>query len=69
MKHIPIEGGSANIESGPICFKNDWPGIFIRGDRAGGMASILRRIADAQTNEAYKKYLKELASFLGSSQI
>lgn len=29
---IPIEGGSGKIKSGAMQFKNDWPGLFLRGD-------------------------------------
>ena len=29
---IDVEGGSGNIPSGPMQFKNDWCGVFLRGD-------------------------------------
>jgi hypothetical protein len=30
------------VETGPIQFGNDWPGIFIRGDNALALAMALR---------------------------
>ena len=30
------------LETGPVQIGEDWPGIFIRGDDAGGAASMLR---------------------------
>ena len=29
---IPVSGGSGKVPSGAIQFKDDWPGLFIRGD-------------------------------------
>lgn len=33
------------IETGPIQFGDDWPGVFIRGDRACSYAHALAEIA------------------------
>lgn len=33
-------------ETGPMQFEGDWPGIFIRGDSAAGIAMNLRAILD-----------------------
>lgn len=34
----------SRIETGPIQFGDDWPGIFIRGDNAIGYATAIRRL-------------------------
>lgn len=37
---------SARVESGPIQFGEDWPGVFIRGDNAGHYAMVLQATLD-----------------------
>jgi hypothetical protein len=34
ITQIPLEGGSGVVPTGAIQFQNDWPGLFIRGDKA-----------------------------------
>lgn len=34
-------------ETGPMQFGNDWPGVFIRGDDAFGMAMYLRALIES----------------------
>jgi hypothetical protein len=34
----------SRIETGPVQFGDDWPGIFIRGDNAIGYAMAIRRL-------------------------
>lgn len=34
------------VESGPLQFGDDWPGVFIRGDEAGFMALTLQMFLD-----------------------
>lgn len=34
------------VETGPIAFGNDWPGIFIRGDNAAAYALHLRTVIE-----------------------
>ena len=36
----PVE---TRVETGPVQFGGDWPGIFIRGDNAAHLAMSLRR--------------------------
>ncbi len=33
---LPAHPG--RVETGPVQFGDDWPGVFIRGDRAGWLA-------------------------------
>jgi hypothetical protein len=65
----------ARVETGPMKLIGDWPGYFIRGDEALGMASDLRKMADAieRGDEAVIKavpiYLRELASALETCRV
>lgn len=34
------------VETGPIQFGNDWPGVFIRGDSAGWYAFQLKQLIE-----------------------
>lgn len=35
---------TARVETGPIRFGDDWPGVFLRGDDAQGSATALRHV-------------------------
>lgn len=43
---IPIPGGSGLTPTGAMQFRDDWPGLFIRGDDAIPVASAVRRLQD-----------------------
>jgi hypothetical protein len=34
ITQIPLAGGSGQIPTGALQFKDDWPGLFLRGDFA-----------------------------------
>lgn len=36
------------VETGPIQFGDDWPGVFIRGDNAGWYAFMLKRLIQSE---------------------
>ena len=61
---------SARVSTGPLKLGEDWPGIFIRGDEALGMASDMKNLADAIERgdevviKSSPKYLRRIASFL-----
>ena len=61
---------SERVPTGPLKLGEDWPGIFIRGDEALGMASDMKRMAEAfdRGDEAVIKsspiYLRRIASML-----
>lgn len=50
ITQVPIEGGSGLTPTGALQFRNDWPGLFLRGDKAVWLASRIRglqqRLAD-----------------------
>jgi hypothetical protein len=55
MTDLPLTklpGVQERVESGPLQFGNDWPGIFLRGDealmQANALAVVLACIPDEQ---------------------
>lgn len=40
MLHLPMPEGMTRMESGPISFGDDWPGMFVRGDEAAELAWV-----------------------------
>lgn len=62
------------VESGPIQFGDDWPGIFLRGDDANAMSFyLLSAIERLEKNETLDPltmmYLKGLAETLGECRV
>lgn len=48
IREIPLAATEARVETGPVQFGDDWPGIFIRGDDAWWLlVPILRLAKDA----------------------
>lgn len=41
IQKLPAPEGVARVESGPVQFGEDWPGVFFRGDNAAMIASTL----------------------------
>lgn len=41
---IPVPGGSGLTPTGAMQFKDDWPGFFIRGDKAGEISCAINRL-------------------------
>ena len=56
-------------ETGPMQFKDDWSGVFIRGDNAFGYAMALKRVLDGEKGipEVYVRGL--LALLEGSNEM
>lgn len=50
ITQIPVPGGSGLTPTGAMQFKDDWPGLFIRGDNAmmllGAIEQLQERLAD-----------------------
>lgn len=61
------------VETGPVQFGDDWPGLFIRGDNALGDAIHLEHIQhllrDHPQARAYAPYLRGLIGRLRSCDI
>ena len=48
------------VETGPVQFGNDWPGVFIRGDNAAYYAFTLRRFLDEAKSKHSDSFANEL---------
>jgi hypothetical protein len=56
------------VETGPLQFGDDWPGLFIRGDEALGLADTLNAAAAFLPAEfsAIRTLLNSVSELLGS---
>jgi len=43
---IPLPGGSGKAPTGAVQFRDDWPGLFIRGDDAMVAAYAIRQLQE-----------------------
>lgn len=60
------------VESGPIQFGNDWPGVFLRGDNALFYAMALKKMLEAQTERLPLDVdiaLRSLHSYMASAVV
>lgn len=44
---IPLPGGSGSAPTGVIQFRDDWPGLFLRGDTAIVLGFAIRNLEKA----------------------
>ena len=71
MELRKIEGDFAErVETGPVQFGDDWPGVFIRGDNAGYLSMVLDHILAAHGDKLHpimeRGTLESLRDTLGS---
>lgn len=52
------------VETGPVQFNDDWPGYFIRGDNAMGLALIIKDVLASQNNGIARAQLESFANDL-----
>ena len=64
MKTQRIEHEGPRLETGPVKFGDDWTGIFIRGDEALAIASILKRMKFESPEFQFGTYLNGVAEIL-----
>ena len=72
---IHKQGSGTRPETGPMCFGDDWPGVFIRGDNAYGYITCLKELLKLHTpaeGESILEYdcrneLEQLIGLLHSS--
>lgn len=60
---INVEGGSGNIPSGPMQFKNDWCGVFLRGDYLDGLLQEIFHLKDLDSTFAHTPKIQDFVSF------
>jgi hypothetical protein len=53
-RQVPVEGGSGVYPTGAIQFRNDWPGLFVRGDNAIALLVELEAMVEELQRHAPK---------------
>src|SRR5688500_3052313 len=46
VTQIPLPGGSGRVPTGAMQFRDDWPGLFLRGDDATVLMGRIRVLAE-----------------------
>lgn len=69
MRKFPAE--EERVETGPIQFGRDWPGIFLRGDDAGPFGFLLGEYLDdpSPRNLVVREQLRDFARLLRSCEV
>lgn len=66
IRHIKIQD-QGRIETGAVQFNDDWPGLFIRGDKAYMLYVSIRHILDLlserETPQVFKFYCGVLETY------
>lgn len=57
------------VETGPVQFGDDWPGVFIRGDNAFGYAMALEAIVNGHDDPIAEAMAEGLVQILRSCNI
>lgn len=70
----PPVAGRTRVETGPVQFGDDWPGVFIRGDNAYHFSAALYLLLGdiergVSPSEICKGIAKDLARLLGQCRI
>lgn len=67
IRQFPAQ--SERVETGPIRFGDDWPGVFIRGDNAFYFGMILRSYMEGDRSPINEAVLKGLVANLSSCDL
>ena len=46
ITQFPVAGGSGRVPTGALQFRDDWPGLFLRGDDAICVMLSIRHLAE-----------------------
>jgi hypothetical protein len=46
ITQISVAGSSGRVPTGALQFRDDWPGLFVRGDDAIGLMVSIRHLAE-----------------------
>ena len=46
ITQIPVAGSSGRVPTGALQFRDDWPGLFVRGDDAIGLMLSIRHLVE-----------------------
>ena len=65
VKKIPYDE-EGRVETGPVQFGDDWPGVFIRGDNANYYAFMLEKALSGEIDVIEEMTIKDLIKTLQS---
>ncbi len=65
--NLPSPAAVSRVETGPVAFGRDWPGVFIRGDNAMWYSMNLRFVKTDQF--LVSKCVEDLRELLASCQV
>lgn len=51
IRQLPVPTDGERVETGPVQFGKDWPGVFLRGDRAASEAMLLHKLITEGTSD------------------
>ncbi len=69
VRHIITENDSVRVETGPVQFNDDWPGVFIRGDNAAYYAMMLESYKIGERDFITDAQITNLINILKSCQL
>jgi hypothetical protein len=69
VRHIITENDSVRVETGPVQFNDDWPGVFIRGDNAAYYATMLESYRIGERDFITDAQITNLINLLKSCQL
>ena len=52
ITQVPVAGSSGRVPTGALQFRDDWPGLFLRGDDAIGLMVSIRHLAERLADNA-----------------
>lgn len=62
IRALPAPPDGGRVETGPVQFGDDWPGVFIRGDNAGALVMQLTSQSSGPWREIAIKQLAQILS-------
>lgn len=57
------------VETGPVQFGDDWPGVFIRGDNAAYFAMALKEVRSKDLDWVTKGAIESMIALLEGSRV
>lgn len=69
ITRVPVAGGSGRVPTGALQFRDDWPGLFLRGDDAIGLMLSIRHLSERLADNADLVVASALSRLRGIADI
>lgn len=69
ITHIVTTNVPGRVETGPVQFNDDWPGVFIRGDNAAYLAYCLELFINGTKDFITESQVRILVDLLKSCRV